>query len=246
MTAEMKRLLDDPTENGFDRLLLESGMDEAPPARSLDRTLSALGVGAAVTVAATTTSVGAGAAASKATATVAATSGGWLSLSVTKVVGAFAIAGLAVGGGYAALSPAEVPVAPRAAAVVGAADAAKVEAPAPERAAEPRSDKATVAEAPPPVIEPATKDATPTKPRASSAKKPTVGALAGNGSSSDALTPEITLLDQARAALSAGDADACLARIAAYHSRFPKGQLASDAKGIKARCEAKRSSTPTP
>ena len=62
-----KRLLEDPGSE-LDVLLLESGLDESPPARVVDRTLVTLGVASAA-VGLGVASAGAGAASMKATGT---------------------------------------------------------------------------------------------------------------------------------------------------------------------------------
>ncbi|MBL8741267.1 MAG: hypothetical protein JNK04_09240 [Myxococcales bacterium] len=77
----------------------------------------------------------------------------------------------------------------------------------------------------------------PSKTAADTGSKPKPDLTAGGGPLGD----ELRMLDVARKAKLAGDNDACLANLAKYSSKFPKGQLASEAQSMKASCSAKKS-----
>lgn len=91
----MRPLLDS-SDSDLDRVLLTSGLDEVPPPRTAERTLTALGLGSAVVLGAASTTSVVGSAASVATATKLP-----FGMLMAKVIGGLAIVGLAAGGGYA-------------------------------------------------------------------------------------------------------------------------------------------------
>jgi hypothetical protein len=222
---EPKRLLDEGSD--LDRLLLSAGMDEAPPPRALERTLAAIGVGTAV-------GVGGGAAAGSAALAAEAAAGagagagaagsGWLGAGVAKIVLGLAVAGSAVGGGYFM-------------AAHEAEERARVELAG--GAANDRLGSATSgADGPVPLVVLTSSASGRTSPRSESAPGRIDGAPPRALGSAGALGGEVELLDQARRALLAGDPSACLARLAAYDSRFPQGQLKAEASELRQRALA--------
>jgi hypothetical protein len=264
--TQLKRLLDEPGSD-LDRVLLEAGMDEAPPKASLDRTLVALGVGSA-------TAVGAGIIGACGAGASLGGAKGLFGLGVAKWVGGALLASAAIGGGFlitqqaAPESPPPAVVAPATPDLVARADApAAARGPAAELApsAVPQPDANTPksqAVAPEAKLDAAAKPDTakPDSAKSDSAKsdqkatqskpsektQPAAGAetpkpdlTAGGG----ALSDELRTLDVARKASLAGDHDACLATLANYGKKFPKGQLASDAQAMKASCAAKKAAT---
>ncbi|NUP05056.1 MAG: hypothetical protein HOW73_03230 [Polyangiaceae bacterium] len=249
----MKRLLDEPGSD-LDRVLLESGLDEAPPAKSAERTLAALGIGSAVVLgaASTTTAVGGattGMAASGTAATATAVKTGVFSLTLMKLVGGLTIAGLAVGG-YAVWrgqTPApdqhaavQTPAGNGASAQDGHHERQRL-SPAPTVVVEDRARTVDPEEAKHDEPNPTPKEASPASARSGKTKVKTAGntpaavSTAGDPPESvgNTLGAESALLDQARRAEMAGDGEACQARLAAYRARFPKGQLAKDASAIR-------------
>lgn len=268
--TQLKRLLDEPGSD-LDRVLLEAGMDEVPPARSLDRTLAAIGIGGALTVGAgaTATAVsssgvaGSGAVLAQGGSGLAK-AGGLLGLSMAKWIGGAMLAVGAVGG-YVGLrdaatnDPAADPGDPPAQVVAAAPSAAELvpvtrsDAPT-SRAAEEKVEALTTSgplasanarSNPAPRGEPlaTAPKAVPAAPAATS--KPQV-ASAEEPASGTGLTGEIALIDSARKALAANDFDGCLARLATYSARYPKGQLAQDAAGIRAAAQRKKSAGDNP
>jgi hypothetical protein len=218
--SEPKRLLDEGSD--LDRLLLSAGLDEAPPPRALERTLAAIGVGTAVGVgggaAAGTSALGAEAAAG-AGASAGVAGGGWLGAGAAKIVLGLAVAGSAVGGGYFM-------------AAHEAEERARVELQ--KGAGDDRLGSASPAGEGPVqlVVTPSgSSDRVAARPEpAGRADAPTTVP-----SGDSALRGEVELLDQARRALLAGDASACLARLAAYDKRFPQGQLKAEASELRQR-----------
>ncbi|MBK6516152.1 MAG: hypothetical protein IPG04_19140 [Polyangiaceae bacterium] len=229
----MRRLLEEPGSD-LDRVLLEAGLDEAPPPRAAERTLAALGLGSAAVVgvaalSAGATSVAAGGAASAATGTAAGAKATLLGVGLTKLFGAVVLVSAAGAGAYVWSQRDAAPAAPAAAVVP--VDAAASSAPAFTPAvAEPEAPRALATGV----------DETSPAPRDTAAPRTKVRStpprVTETGSAAGSLGAESSLLDQARRAELAGDVEACRARIAAYRSRFPAGQLAKDASAIK--CKA--------
>jgi hypothetical protein len=220
--SEPKRLLDEGSD--FDRLLLSAGLEEAPPPRALERTLAAIGVGTAVGVsggAAAGTSALAAEAAAGAGAGAGVAGSGWLGVGAAKIVLGLAVAGSAVGGGYFM-------------AAHEAEERARVElhgAPATDRLGSATSGTEGIV----PLVVPPSGNSGRATPRPEVASGGADGAPPRSSSSAGALGGEVDLLDQARRALLAGDAAACLARLAAYDTRFPKGQLTAEANELRQR-----------
>jgi len=95
---KLKRLLDEPGSD-LDRVLLEAGLDEAPPAKSIDRTLAAIGIGSALTLGASATAtVTATAASSGGSGVALAKTGGLLGVSMGKWIGGALLAAGTIGG----------------------------------------------------------------------------------------------------------------------------------------------------
>ena len=226
--SEFKRLLDDGSE--MDRMLLSAGLEETPPARSLERTLGALGLGGVALVG--TTAVGAAVGeATAATVAVTTTKGVALGL-VAKLACGLALGGTALGGGYWMGSH-------------EADERARVEleaaaaAPRVGHSANGSNDRVRLPHEGAGSITPTSNAAAGGDGTAKPADEPTKRPSATPAASA-ALGGEVALLDQAHAALQAGDVEACLARLQAYESRYPDGQLRAEAAELKAR--AKRSS----
>lgn len=230
--SEFKRLLDDGSE--MDRMLLSAGLEEAPPSRSLERTLGALGVGGAALVG--TTAVGAAVGeATAASVAVTTTKGAALGL-FAKLACGLALGGTALGGGYwmasreaderARIEFEASAAAPRADAPNGSSERVRLphegtagpastgDASSPPDAESKRTQTPAVA----PAEAPGKRAAAPATPAASAA-----------------LGAEVALLDQAHAALRSGDVEACLSRLRAYESRYPDGQLKAEASELRAR-----------
>ena len=241
--SDFKRLLDDGSE--MDRMLLSAGLDEPPPARSLHRTLGALGLGGATL--AGTTAVGAAvshaAAASAATATTAtattatattATSTQGVAIGLfAKLACGLALGGSALGGGYWMAS-------------YEADERARLELEA--AAAAPRDSKATndrvrlpheaTGNSAPTSAGPSAEDAKVGRDATDdAARRTSPTSTASAALNQEALGGEVALLDQAHAALQAGDVNACLARLHAYESRYPDGQMKAEAAELRARAQ---------
>lgn len=238
---EPKRLLEQPGSE-LDVLLLESALDEAPPARTVERTLVALGVASAAT------GLCAGAASTAAVKTGLASGvggAGWFSsLSLMSKLGVgVALVTASVGVPYVLLRSPERPpatqasIAPaaageRATTEGGPAEAPHVAAATDEPAAEPKPAGGAEASRPGgPGAEPATpprvaEAAPPRKPAATAATQP-------DPKSGSPLSEEIKLLDAARGALRRGDKAASLALLDSYASRFPNGQLKAEAQSMR-------------
>ena len=242
---EPKRLLEQPGSD-LDVLLLESALDEPPPARAVERTLVALGVASAAT------GLCAGAASTAAVKT-GLTSGvggvGWLSsLSLlTKVGVGLAVVATSVGVPYALLRSPEP--APQVASVVatprlgGGAAAEGADAQpavvvdavvgAAERDGPRGTPAAEVAERDPAAV---AQDSRAPSTSTASAKRPSPSASSGataKASSPSSLSEEVKLLDAARSALRRGDHAARLALLDTYASRFPNGQLKAEAQSMR-------------
>jgi hypothetical protein len=197
--TEPRRLLSDP-RGGLESVLLRAGAEEVPSPRALERTVAAVGAGAAtlgVVTAAASAPVGAGAA--------AVTSLG--AAGAVKLLAIGAVAGLASGG--ALLGVARVveqrtaePVPVVAPAVSGVAPLEPAPAPPP----------VVAKEEPPPAV-PA---AEPPAPRPVTTSTATAGAP---------LAAEVALVDRAHGALRGGDARGAVAILAAYESAFASPRL---------------------
>ncbi|NUO53200.1 MAG: hypothetical protein HOV80_30500 [Polyangiaceae bacterium] len=253
------RLLDNPGSD-LDVLLLESGLDEEPPARIADRTLVALGVASAA-AGAGAGAIGASAASIKAGAgTLGWWAGPWAL--VAKVGIGVAVVGGIAGGGYAVMTPPAEPAAVVAPATPqettgseksgsektgatldntgptseksGAAEAAVVADPV-ERAAEAgAASKAAEGAA----SEPAKADvaAKPSKaPDASKpgTTKPGASAPAKTADSGSTLAQERQIIESARASLRNGDKAGAIATLDTYPARFPKGQLRNEVAAMR-------------
>lgn len=226
----MKRLLEESSSE-FERSLLSAGREEEPPADTADRTLAALGLG----------TVGAGAALGASTA--GAVKFGWLG--VAKVVAGFAVvSGVVVGGSYAVMNASD-PSADSLAAPGSPPPGSTEQAIGLESSAPVRADARPVRIIP----NPTAREVGPREPTSASAppsstvairSAPHVDTDTAAATSAERLGEETKLLDQARDALRANDPDACLARLDAYRGRFPKGQLAADAAGLRKMAEAKK------
>ncbi len=233
--SEFKRLLDEGSE--MDRMLLSSAVSEQPPARSVEKTLAALGIGSVV-AAAGGTALGAasasvelasGAAPAASLGGASAVKGGFLGLGLAKVAVGVALSGAALGGGYwMAAHEAEQK------ARVELAGSAKNDrlGGGPELVGEPllRSGPTSAAQQ----REVARDKAAPSD---AAQGDPAQARTLRSARSETALGGEVELLDQARKALLAGDAKACLARLQAYKTRFPQGQLKAEADEMETRAK---------
>jgi hypothetical protein len=188
--------------------LLSSALDEPPPPHLLDRTLDAV---TAATAAGAVTVTAAAAAKAGAGAGVVA-GGGAAGGGILAAIGIGALAGLlAVGAYQVATSPGEaVAPAPPPPALVRAADPP---APRPERAAEPPLPAPTASAAPSASAAPA-------------------------ASGVSALATELGLLDEARAALAAGDAARARALLDRHAREIPRPQLTREAALLRAEARA--------
>lgn len=232
--STMRRLLDEPGDD-LDRALLEAGLDEEPPPRAAERALAALGLGTAAVVGTAAVSTGVtsaalGGAGTSGAAAGAAKASGLFGLTLAKVLGGVAVVSAVGVGGYvlsqrqapqpvAASQPQPAPEQPAVVAGEAPADSPRAVEPGP-------SDAVRASE--PAAVQTAAPRAKPRSPKPKGAE--------AEGSVGGSLGAEAALLDQARRAELAGDVEACRARIAAYRSRFPAGQLAKDASAIK--CKA--------
>lgn len=260
--SELKRLIDDP-DSDLDRLLLESALDDSPPEHAAERTLAALGLGgAALGLGAGTIGAGSGS-----LATGLASKGGLFGGALLKWASVVAVAGVVMGGGYALTRSTPTLEAP---ATQGALALQPTEQ-ARERSwteLAPRHVDAFPREGAPlrPGASPrrvgVSSDGAPSSPRSDGAtgREPSVASVAKGASGSggavpvregapgkktavnvEALDDEIALIDQARRALIEGHYDACLARLSAYQTRFPHGQLAAEAANMGRIAQQKKS-----
>jgi hypothetical protein len=232
MTTEPKRLLEESGE-GFDRSVLESGMDDAPPPKSMEKTLAALGLGTAVV--ATTAAVGTGAVATGAKGIGA----------MGQLVAALVVSAGVVGGGvYLARRPATPAQAPAFVDTSSGVNPSSTVVSIPSKSegtsavvvetSEPAAPPTVVASAKPVVSARATVSPEPgAKPAASTPVAP------ATEPSGDGLAAEVALIDQARQAMLAGDHETCRARAQSYKARYPKGQFAGDADAMRASCSKK-------
>lgn len=258
--GELKRLLDEP-DSDLDRLLLESALDDAPPDHAAERTLAALGLGGAAVGLATSTGIGTGGVASG-----LASKGGLFGGALLKWTSIVAVAGAVLGGGYAltrtpptldpptngsannalALNPTEHARDRSWAELAPHTDTREAHRRGPGTLPR-RSDAGGLSSE-----KGARQDGTTTR-RPSVVERSAVAAGATSvalrdGATSkkpavnvEALDDEIALLDQARRALIEGHYDACLARLAAYQTRFPHGQLAAEASNMGRVAQQKKS-----
>lgn len=263
--SELKRLLDEPGSE-LDRLLLESALEDEPESGSADRTLAALGLGgaAAGAVALSGGAVGAGtgaAASGLATKSVA--------FGVTlKWAAAVTVAGALVGGGIALTRSPEPAFGPRpveisqqeraalaseggrprsfaeSASPLGGSEGATANGRAADGAPRaPRSDAGRPAARAIAGSTSVAEERSPERPAQGkgATAKPASAAKPGAGQTSELLdADELEIMDQARRALIDGKYDACLARLSAYQSRFPRGQLAAEAANMRRSVEQKK------
>lgn len=254
------RLLDNPGSD-LDVLLLESGLDEEPPARIADRTLVALGVASAAV------GVGAGAAGASA-ASIKAGAGtlGWWAgpwALVAKVGIGVAVVGGIAGGGYAVMTPPAEPAAvvapptPREAtgsektgsasentksaeAAVGAdpvavekVDGEKVaEAGTASKAAQ-GSGAGAGSGAEPAKAADGAKPAKGAEASKAGTSKPAAADPAKAAASGSTLAQERQLIEAARASLRNGDKAGAIATLDTYPARFPKGQLKNEVAAMR-------------
>ena len=205
---EPRRLLDGEASD-LARSLLDTARDDAPGDAFVQRTLVAVGAGAVV-LSATAIAAGAGSAAGSAALETAPATG--LGLMVAKWIGIGATAGLITLGTADGVKRF---TAPPAATTPAAVTAAKVQHAVSLRPARP----APAVSSEPPAQVPATKAAAP--------------AFAPAPSSLADLTPELSALDSARAAASAGDATRALGELDGYAKKFPDGRLAQEAAYLR-------------
>lgn len=220
------RLLRDGTPRKFDRALLESARDDRAPDGSEERALAALGIGAVAIGAAVVASQGAAAppaavAASKIATAVALK---WLGIGLAVTIATAAPVT------YLVVSGAKTP---EAVAPPGSAGGAAPTAP--------RSTSAAAPTAPPPVAEAdetraipasALTEAIPEPPAASAngTASPPPRTSAAPARSASSLSPELDVLDRARAALAARDAAGARQALDEYQRRFPAGSLREEAE----------------
>lgn len=230
--TQPKRLLE-ARESELDVALLQSALDDEPPAGLRDRTLTALGITAVVGATVTTASV---ASASTQAAATGATSGASTVATgaVAKTAGAGALAkwiaiagvvGVASVGSVAVVRDRAHPTGPKIA--VPTASAARTSAAQSHRPpvmAPPRE---------PPIVVPST-TAEPTASASADRHPPAAPAP------STRLAEEVRLLDKARAALNGGAPDECLGMLEEYDARFPNGELKGEAAAVRARAESAR------
>ncbi len=252
-----RRLVEEPGSD-LDVLLLEAGIDEAPPAQLADRTLVSLGVASAA-VGLTLGAAGTGAAGAKAGASVGGLGGALVSWGLgTKIAVGMVALGAALGSGYVVLEsdPAARPVAPPPAPLEVGAPGLGAGAPAEDVASEQpaaASDQAAAADAraaaapggageqaaPPPGKpqgasgSPAPYDAAQARPSPAVHEGAPVAPRAP--SKAGGLKEETQLLDAARRALIAGDRQGALAQLDAHAARFPDGKLKLEARALRAR-----------
>ncbi|MFO0555205.1 MAG: hypothetical protein U0271_42900 [Polyangiaceae bacterium] len=243
---DMKRLVDE-TDSEFDRALLEAGIADAPPPRSLERTLAAMGLGAtAVAVVASTTTAATGVAAGSAGAVSAAGAGKAAGAALLmKWVAGVALAGAVLSGGYVVARSVSEGSQP---AVEAPATAAADRLGPNNRAPAPRADAdgpaAPTARAEKPVAaEPAATAVDTGAPQVKTARSAAVSAAKASvepdttakhtGKAAD-LAREMALLNDAERACRRGDKATCNALLDSYQSQYPKGQLASDVARIRA------------
>lgn len=207
---------------GYDGELLRAARGETAPARSRERVLASVGVGAAAT-----------------TLTAAKTAGATKLLGLAawlKVATACAVVG-AVGVGTARWV--RTHDAHRAAAPVVAATSAPSGAPR-ARVAEIAASSAVAASVVSPVPAPsilapataASATVAAPKPSANSSTNAIVAATE-DAPSADPIAPELSLLDSARAALAANDAARALSTLDGYAAKFPSGVLAPEATVLR-------------
>jgi hypothetical protein len=197
--TEPRRLMSDP-RGGLESTLLRAGADEEPSLRAVERTVAAVGVGAATLGVAT-----AAASAPAVVGTAAATSLG--AAGVAKLLAIGAVAGLASGGALFGVTRIVQQGVTRPVPVV--APAVSVTAPAEPVPPPP----AVVPQAPPSAEAPAVE---PSAPRPVVTSTPSVGSP---------LAAEVALVDRAHGVLRSGDARGALGILAAYESSFESPRL---------------------
>jgi hypothetical protein len=246
--SEMKRLLDDPACD-FDRVLLESALDDGPSPRSVERTLAALGVAGSIatigssavgsSAVGSSAAVGSGAGASSAgAASVVAKAG--LAVTLAKWLGVVAVSGAVA---YSVWPSAEAPTVEAAGAPTVEATSVAAVQPASGSLASPGSEASLTEPAEPTRVDaPGAAEKAVGEP-ATSASPVSTGRALGSVSASPragTLTDEVAAIDAASRSLAAGDADAALTKLAAYRARFPSGQLAAEAAALRVQALAKK------
>lgn len=264
--SELKRLIDDP-DSDLDRLLLESALDDSPPEHAAERTLAALGLGGAA-IGLGVGTLGAGTGVATGLASKGGLFGGALLkwVSVVAVAGVVMGGGYALTRstptleapatqGALALQPTEearerswTELAPRHVEALpreGAPGRSSTGRPgaSPHRFG-PSNDSGTSSLRADDVAD---REIAPVRP--SGGPSTGSGALAVREGAPgkktavnvEALDDEIALIDQARRALIEGHYDACLARLSAYQTRFPHGQLAAEAANMGRIAQQKKS-----
>lgn len=196
--TEPRRLLSDPN-GGLESMLLRAGAEETPSPRAVERTIAAVGAGAA-TLGVAATVAGAPVVAGAATVTTLSAGG------AVKLLAIGAVAGLASGGAIYGVSRAVSQTDAKPAPVV----APVVTAQAPP---EPAPVPVVVPESLPPA-EPPVAEAPSPRPAAASAR-----------STGSPLAAEVALVDGAHAALRRGDARGALAALAPYEASFESPRL---------------------
>jgi hypothetical protein len=197
--TDPRRLLSDP-HGGLEAALLRAGAEEEPSRRAVERTVAAVGAGAA-----TLGIVGAAASAPVVAGAAAASSLG--AVGAVKLLAMGAVAGLASGGALFGVSRVVNERPEKPVPVVAPAETA-VAPPLPA----PPPPVVTV-EAPP-VVEPPVS--------AAPAPRPAPASTEPEGTP---LATEVALVDRAHAALRRGDASEALAILAAYESAFASPRL---------------------
>jgi hypothetical protein len=201
--TEPRRLLSDPRA-GLESTLLRAGAEEEPSSRALERTLAAVGAGAA------TLGVSAGAASAPAVVGAAtATSLG--AAGAVKLLAIGAVLGLASGGALYGVTKVVERAEKPASALAPVATPAIASVPA-------ASAPPVVVEVPPPVVEPPAEPPAVKAPpsRSTAPSAPSIGSP---------LAAEVALVDRAHASLRRGDAPGALRILTPYESAFESPRL---------------------
>lgn len=201
--------------NEASQRLLRAGLDEPPPAELLERTLEAVAVATAGAGAAAVTA----AATTKAGAVVGASTA---SGSLLGAIGIGALAGLLTVGAYEVAASRSAPPLRR-------------DTPALLSAPMPAASTA----APAPIPAPSARAAREADPPAASAR-----AIDPESGRASTLATELSLLDEARAALRAGDRARARAVLDRYAREIPRGQLGREAAMLRAEVDQAGASAP--
>jgi hypothetical protein len=197
--TEPRRLLSDPA-GGLESVLLRAGAEEEPSSRALERTVAAVGAGAA-TLGVTAAAASAPAVVGAATATSLGAAG------AVKLLAIGAVVGVASGGALFGVTKVVERSERKPVPVVATSAAAT----APGKPAGP--PPVMVGESLPPAELPAVE---PPKPRPVAARASSVGSP---------LAAEVALVDRAHASLRRGDAGGALGILASYESAFESPRL---------------------